>query len=546
MGLLTLVEDRPTPRAVYNWRVYFCATVASFAACMIGYDSAFIGTTLALPSFRAEFQLTNLPAPRLALISSNIVSVYQAGAFFGALSAYIFAYYLGRKKSLYIYAAVFQLGSGLMMGANRERGLGLIYGGRVLAGLGVGGASMLVPIYISELSPPAIRGRLVGIYELGWQIGGLVGFWINYGLVEHTRPGWSQWIVPFAVQLIPGGLLLVGTFFLRESPRWLLTKNRREEALKNLCWVRNLDADDIYIVEEVGLIDAAITADTSRIGSGFGAPFKAAIRDKKVLYRLWLGSMLFLWQNGSGINAVNYYSPTVFRSLGLTGTSTGFLTTGLFGVVKTTLTFVWLLYLIDHLGRRALLLIGAAGGSVCMWIIGAYVYKSNPSANATGANASLTSGGIAAIFFFYLWTAFYTPSWNGTPWVLNSEMFDSATRPLGQASAAASNWLWNFLISRFTPQMFLKMGRSGCGVYFFFATMMIVSIFFVFFLVPETKSVPLEYMDRLFEVKPIWRANKLVLDEVRLRDEEFRHDAEGADLTVAKEKADKLERTSDV
>lgn len=95
-------------------------------------------------------------------------------------------------------------------------------------------------------------------------------------------------------------------------------------------------------------------------------------------------------------------------------------------------------------------------------------------------------------------------------------------------------------------QMFLKMGRSGSGVYFFFASMMIVSIFFVFFLIPETKSVPLEYMDRLFEVKPIWNANKIVIAEVQQRDAEFRHDAEGADLSVAKEKLDRYERTSDV
>ena len=110
----------------------------------------------------------------LALTKANIVSVYQAGAFFGALSAYCSAYFLGRKKSLWVYSMVFILGAGLMLGANGNRGLGLIYGGRVLAGLGVGGASMVVPIYIAEIAPPAVRGALVGIYELGWQIGGLV------------------------------------------------------------------------------------------------------------------------------------------------------------------------------------------------------------------------------------------------------------------------------------------------------------------------------------------------------------------------------------
>jgi MFS family permease len=199
MGLLSMVEDRPTPKEVYNWRVYGLATVASFAACMIGYDSAFIGTTLALPSFVDEFRWDEYSPSHLADVKSNIVSVYQAGAFFGALFAYVSNYFIGRKNSLYIYAVVFNLGAGMMLGANAERGLALIYAGRVLAGIGVGAASMIVPIYISELSPPAVRGRLVGIYELGWQMGGLVGFWINYGIAETLAPSHSQWLIPFAV-----------------------------------------------------------------------------------------------------------------------------------------------------------------------------------------------------------------------------------------------------------------------------------------------------------------------------------------------------------
>lgn len=113
---------------------------------MIGYDSAFIGTTLALPSFVDEFKFDEMTDSHLALVKANIVSVYQAGAFFGALFAYISAHFLGRKKSLWVFVLVFILGAGMMLGANGDRGLGLIYGGRVLAGIGVGGASMIVPI----------------------------------------------------------------------------------------------------------------------------------------------------------------------------------------------------------------------------------------------------------------------------------------------------------------------------------------------------------------------------------------------------------------
>ncbi|KXL51157.1 hypothetical protein M433DRAFT_150938 [Acidomyces richmondensis BFW] len=539
MGFLTLVEDRPTPKAVYNWRVYACAAVASFASCMIGYDSAFIGTTLALPAFEDEFGFKQMTKSHLALVKANIVSIYQAGAFFGSLFAYASAFYIGRKKSLWVWTTIFIIGAGIMLGANEQRGLGLIYGGRVLAGMGVGGCSMVVPIYISELSPPAVRGRLVGIYELGWQVGGLVGFWINYGLSKTMAPSHKQWLIPFAVQLIPAGLLFAGSFWIKESPRWLLSKNKREKALKNLCWIRNLPEDDMYIVEEVAFLDAALEEQATVIGNGFWKPFKAIATNHRVQWRFFLGGMLFLWQNGSGINAINYYSPTVFKAIGIQGTDTTFLTTGLFGVVKTVLTFFWLFYLIDRLGRRLLLIIGAAGGSVCMWIIGGYINSINIK---TAKTTSLGPGGTAAIFFFYLWTAFYTPSWNGTPWVLNSEMFDQNTRSLGQASAAMNNWFWNFIISRFTPQMFDNMGPSGCGVFYFFASMMIASIPFVWFLIPETKGIPLESMDRLFEIRPVHKANKLVHEEDAAREEEFRHDAEGAGLSVAKDKLEQVEK----
>lgn len=174
------------------------------------------------------------------------------------------------------------------------------------------------------------------------------------------------------------------------------------------------------------------------------------------------------------------------------------------------------------MGRRKLLMVGAIGGSLCMWFIGAYIKISDPASKQT--NTTLSSGGIAAIFFFYLWTAFYTPSWNGTPWVINSEMFDQNTRSLGQANAAANNWLWNFIVARFTQQMF---EAWGYGVYFFFASLMIISVVFVFFCIPETKAIPLEAMDRLFKIKPTRNAHKTLMEELRAENEDFEQNTRG-------------------
>ncbi|KAL1872941.1 hypothetical protein Plec18167_006592 [Paecilomyces lecythidis] len=504
------VEDRPTPPQVYNWKVYFIAAVASAGAASIGYDSAFIGGTIALPAFRDELGFSSMSKAEIDLITANIVSCYQAGAFFGAFLAYPAGHYLGRRIGLLIFALLFTLGAGIMLATNSGTGFGYMYGGRVVAGLGIGAISNLVPIYLAEISPPAIRGRLVGMWEIGWQCGGLVGFWINYGVSTTLSSSRTQWIIPFAVQLIPGGLLALGSVVLPETPRWLLSKGRRRAGIKNLCYLRNLPEGDAYIQVELQMIDLAFEDLRQTIGTSFGAPFKAVLQSKTIAYRFFLGGALFFWQNGSGINAINYYSPVVFSSIGLTGTNASLLTTGIFGVIKTVCTFIWIMVMIDQIGRRNLLMWGALGGSISLWVVGGYIAVAKPSENPTG---TLTSGGIAAMAFFYLYTIFYTPSWSGTPWVVNSEMFDQNVRTLAQAFAAANNWFWNFIVARFTPQMFTQMSY---GVWFFFASLQLLSVPFVYFLLPETKSIPLESMDLLFDkdLKPP-HAHKIVLQRIQ-------------------------------
>lgn len=506
MGMLSRVEDKPTPKAIYNWRLWALAYLASFASIMIGYDSAFVGGTLALPSFVKSFGKLN------ANVSGNLVSTYQAGAFFGSFLGHPLGHFLGRKKGLFITALVFVIGAAIMCAASPATHLTPIFVGRAIAGLAIGAASNLTPMYISEIAPAPARGQVIGLWEIGWQTGGIVGFFINYGVIQTVPSSVKQWRIPFAVQLIPGGMFLIACLFLVESPRWLLSKGRTEEARKNLAYIRHLPTDHPYFVEEFNEMSYAIEQTNNAAGGdSYWAPFRYLFARKHLVKRLAFGSSLFIFQNGTGINAINYYSPTVFKSLGIVGTSTGLLSTGIFGVIKMIGSACFILFLVETVGRRRLLMISSSGGALAMFYLAGYIAIAKP---AQHKKANIDSAGTSALVFFYIWTSFYSFGWNPLPWVYGSEAFDNTARPVAQIFMAASNWLYNFVISQATPHMFIKMGY---GVYLFFASCMVISVLWVFFLMPETKGVPVEEMDNLHEKRPIRHANKLVHEELRIK-----------------------------
>ena len=327
-NLFEKVEDRPTPPQVYNYRIYMTAIMASAAAIIIGYDGGFIGGTVALDSFKNEFGLDK--SAHSSIIISNVISVFHAGCFFGALFSYPFSFYLGRRIPLIFAAFLITAGSGIMLAANSSVGLGPIYAGRVMAGVAVGFSTNLTVVYISEIAPPAIRGQLTSSYEIGWRVGDLVGFWINYGVDSHIPEGKRQWYIPFAIQLIPSGLFLLGSIFMKESPRWLMQVGRYDEAIKNLTWFRQLPEDDEYIVYEVNQVKESIEEQKQKIGLGIMDPFyEVFFNNKLVLRRLLITMTIYVVCNFLGIQSINYYSPILFQGLGVKGTNASLFSTGL-------------------------------------------------------------------------------------------------------------------------------------------------------------------------------------------------------------------------
>ncbi|CAE6451579.1 unnamed protein product [Rhizoctonia solani] len=489
---LKRVEDQSTPREVYNWRPYALALIAGWGGVLFGYDSAFIGGTIELPAFQAQFGLDKLNEDELAFTSSNIVSTYQAGCFFGCILAFFIVETLGRRVTLQCSSALFCLGAGLMLGAKHS--LGMIYAGRIVGGAGVGGVSLATPLYIAEIAPPSIRGQLVGFYEIFLQAGGVVGFWINFGISEHITYGSKQWHIPVAVQLIPGGLLLAASVLLRETPRWLYRQERVNEAIVNLSWMRNLPAHHPYIQDEIQGIRDQYERETQGGGDkGLVAKLKEFGRPG-IRNRLGVGMCIMMCQNLTGMNAINYYSPTIFSSIGITGTSNSLFATGIYGVVKMVATLVALVWLVDRVGRRKPLIAGALVGALAMYYIAGFVAVAKPS----GAGSPTPAGKFAAACI-YIFAVAFCMSWNGISWIVCSEIFPLGVRALGQTITSATQWLWQFVIARSTPYMIKNIGY---GTYLFFGSCMILMIPWVYFILPETKGVALEDMDRLFGYCP--------------------------------------------
>lgn len=501
----------PIPDEIYNWKIVSLAFTAAAAAVIIGYDAGFIGGTVSLASFQSEFGMDKMSTSEQDLISSNVVSVFQAGAFFGALLIYPIGELVGRKAGLVISGGLLTIGAAISLISNSDRGLGAIYAGRVLTGVGIGGCSGLAPIYVSEISPTSIRGKLVGCWELSWQIGGVIGYWINYGVLQNIPASRKQWLIPFAIQLIPSALFWMGTLILPESPRYLISKNKLDQAKGNLSYLRNLPEDHPYSLYEFNNIKKDVDEKYSKIGYGFWAPFKRIITSKSLLYRLFLSTSLFAMQNGFGINAITYYSPTIFKSFGISGSDSGLLSTGIFGILKAAAALFWIFFVVDSLGRRTALIWFAAPCMVAFYYIGAYIKIADPSARLAAGDTEMTSGGRAAQAMLYIWTVFYGASWNGTPWVINSEIFNVTERTLTQSINASANWFWAFVMGRWTGK---AINDIGFGLYFLFAACTTVFPIVIFLLYPETKGVPLEAIDYLFEV-PAWRARKHALEKFK-------------------------------
>ncbi len=296
------------------------------------------------------------------------------------------------------------------------------------------------------------------MYQLFIVTGGMIAFWINYAVSLHEETP-SMYIIPLAVQGIPAALLFTLMIIANESPRYLARKDRWEEARAVLVRIRNLPEDHPYLQEEFQEIAHQLEHEKLMMGN---ASFWSLQKEMWLVpsnrKRALLSFLLMVCQQLTGTNAINTYAPTIFKNLGITGTSTSLFSTGIYGIVKVVSCICFLLFMADSLGRRRSLLVSSIGQAWCMFSIGFYVRFSPPV-----EGQPVPPAGYYALVCIFIFAAFFQFGWGPACWILVSEIPAARLRPMNVAIAAATQWLFNFVVAKVVPLMLASIGPHGYG-----------------------------------------------------------------------------------
>ncbi|KAK6538001.1 hypothetical protein TWF694_010894 [Orbilia ellipsospora] len=490
-------EDLPQTR---NWRLYIMTVIMSMGS--LASATSAIGGTIVLDSFKQDFGLNNISQHELDTLQGSIISTFQAGTFFGTILTFPIGEKIGRKGAIIFASAISLIGGILMTAANGH--LSLIYAGRAISGFGIGSVSLLVPVYISETAPASIRGRLVGIFEIFSQTGGMAGFWINYVVHKAVSADKKlQWIIPLALQILPCLFLLCGGFWCPETPRWYAKRSRWEECSQTLAWTRNLPPDHKQVKAEIDDMVVATSRSSRNIHRYRLNNLKwyiSRLLQQGTRNRIGIGVLLTAMQNLTGVNIITFSSPRIFGTLGVEGTDDKLLATGFYGLAKFLGIVVFSLWLVEKLGRRQGLVWGAFFGSIPIWYLGGYVCKNEHiTAVAQQGDMERSSWGYLAILSVYLYGLICSATWQVITSVYCSEIFPSDIRMLCVAITTSNQWLWSFVVSRTTPYMITYLGY---GTWVLFASLMVAMGIWAWLFVPETKGNTLEEMEVIFGAIP--------------------------------------------
>ncbi|XP_047322488.1 hexose carrier protein HEX6 [Impatiens glandulifera] len=485
-----------TEKVAYTGKMTTFVVVSCMMAAMggfiFGYDIGISGGVTSMESFLKKFfpevyrkmkddtKISNYCKFDSQLLTTFTSSLYVAGliaSFFASAVTKAF----GRKPSILFGGAAFLAGASLGGAASN---IYMLIFGRILLGVGVGFANQSVPLYLSEMAPFSYRGAINNGFQLCVGLGVLAANLINYG-TEKIKGGWG-WRISLAMAAVPASILTVGAFFLPETPNSIIQRSHdHQKARTMLQKIRGTEDVQLELDDLIKASDSSKTADN---------PFVQIVR-RKYRPQLVMAVAIPFFQQVTGINVIAFYAPVLFRTMGI-GESASLMSavvTGAVGIVTTLLSMM----VVDRVGRRTLLIYGGLIMLVSQIMVGSVLWVK------LGDHGGLSKEySVVVLVLICSYVAGFGVSWGPLGWLIPSEIFPLEIRSAGQCINVAVNFFFTFIVA----QLFLSMlCHLKAGIFIFFGGWVAVMTVFVWFLLPETKGVPIEQMEKVWRDHKFWR-----------------------------------------
>ncbi|KAF2765964.1 general substrate transporter [Teratosphaeria nubilosa] len=457
------------------------AVVAGTDFALFGYDQGVMGGLLTLSSFLKYFPQisttgkTGAAASRASNIQGITVGGYTLGCFFGALATIWLGNILGRKRTIFVGSTIMIIGAAIQCSSYS---LGQLIASRLITGFGNGMNTSTVPTWQAETSKSHRRGQMVMIEGMLIVFGVMLSYWIDLGF-SFLEPSTIAWRFPIAFQIVLALFIVCTIPGLPESPRWLVLKGRDQRALEVLAALQDLPEDDPIVQDEFRAVKDTVF---EMAKGSFSDVFKT--NKNRNLHRTILGYVNQMFQQISGINIITYYAATIFQdSIGLSSFLSRLLA-ACNGTEYFLASFI-AIFTIERIGRRKLMLFGAAGQAASMAVL----------AGATSQGTGNQGLGVLAAVFLFVFNSFFAVGWLGMTWLYPAEITPLDIRAPANAISTTANWIFNFMVVMVTPVAFNSIGYKTYVVFAVINAFMIPCVYFFF---PETAYRSLEEMDEIF------------------------------------------------
>ncbi|POS73305.1 hypothetical protein DHEL01_v208301 [Diaporthe helianthi] len=477
---------------------YAVGIIAGCDFLLFGYDQGVMGGILTLPVFLQQFpEIDPKAGPDSATRSTHqgiAVASYNLGCFLGAIIAIFIGNPLGRKKMIMVGTSIMLVGAILQASAFT---LDHFIIGRIITGIGNGGNTSTVPTWQSETSHAHKRGKLVMVEGALITGGIMLSYWIDLGL--SFAPGSVAWRFPLAFQIVFCIFILAFIWALPESPRWLILKGREDEAREVLAALSDLDVKDKVITSEFNEIKDAVL----EMSKGSFADLFTMGKDRN-LHRTLLAYVNQMFQQISGINLITYYAAVIYSNLGMSD-----FMARLLAALNGTEYFLasWpAVFLVERIGRRKLMLFGAAGQAGTMAILAGVN-------SAFERDETNKTAGIVGIVFLFVFNTFFAVGWLGMTWLYPAEIVPLRIRAPANALSTSANWIFNFMVVMITPVAFDTIGYQTYIIFAVINAFMVPSVYFFY---PETAYRSLEEMDSIFHHVSGWKGIFTVVHQAKV------------------------------